>query len=426
MTYYANAPVPAVAHVKGASLFPNVGLTRRPSKLPASDRLSRPAVAHLPAARPNTNTTANTHLSLPSTSPASSRSSSASPRGRESPLPPLPEEPPVKHLPLPNTLIPGGPNRPRPQSTPKPIPSPHLHPSPSPSQPPIGLQPYGQPQPQNIPSILRPGNANATLGHSPPQVLNRPLSTSPPSGRGYSPPSGHAYTVDDRYTHTKPYTQQTRPQQAPSVSVYSPPPVAATPIPPAAVYSSPPAAPDLWRNSAPASNPNSNPLSFSFPVPTVPAAQASRDYNNTNNTNDHYYSVITRPPTSSYNPYPARSRNGTTDSNRSDDLPDPYLIARYHTPLPLPPGSQIQPVQAAQSSPPRGRQSLEMSPEDARLRQKEARVLEEATARKEQEKRDMELARQLDRELNLGDLESESQAADRSNTNIQAGMPGEW
>lgn len=67
-----------------------------------------------------------------------------------------------------------------------------------------------------------------------------------------------------------------------------------------------------------------------------------------------------------------------------------------------------------------------MSPEDARLRQKEARVLEEATARKEQEKRDMELARQLDRELNLGDLESESQAADRSNTNIQAGMPGEW
>ncbi|KII89789.1 hypothetical protein PLICRDRAFT_39960 [Plicaturopsis crispa FD-325 SS-3] len=67
-----------------------------------------------------------------------------------------------------------------------------------------------------------------------------------------------------------------------------------------------------------------------------------------------------------------------------DDLPDPYLQARYQTPLPLP-GS---------SSPPRSvAQPLANPKQDA--------ALEAARARKAQEEADLELARRLDREMNL-------------------------
>lgn len=73
---------------------------------------------------------------------------------------------------------------------------------------------------------------------------------------------------------------------------------------------------------------------------------------------------------------------------------DPYLGSRYHNPLPLPPETGA----SSSPSPPRDKQP-KYQPDISRLRVLKA-AEEEATQRREQEQRDLELALQLDKELN--------------------------
>jgi hypothetical protein len=100
-------------------------------------------------------------------------------------------------------------------------------------------------------------------------------------------------------------------------------------------------------------------------------------------------------------------------------MPDPYLKARYQTPLPLPPS--VKPPASLVTQP---------SNNDTE-RQEQERILREAERRKEQEEKDMELARMLDRELNLGEASSSppGRREDRwrdSMVGPQTAMPGGW
>lgn len=95
------------------------------------------------------------------------------------------------------------------------------------------------------------------------------------------------------------------------------------------------------------------------------------------------------PPTQDYAFYGTDRVPASVDGK--SDLPDPYLLARYNSPLPLPPGSD----------PPSRHTVPEKDPEqEARIRARRA-AEDEARRKKEQEDRDLELARQLDRELNV-------------------------
>lgn len=86
-----------------------------------------------------------------------------------------------------------------------------------------------------------------------------------------------------------------------------------------------------------------------------------------------------------------------------NDLPDPYLAARYQQPLPLPGGGGFRPS----TSPPRAapvQARRDPAAEVAEIKRQAALAAErEKQKRMEQEEADAELARQLDRELNSAD-----------------------
>lgn len=136
-------------------------------------------------------------------------------------------------------------------------------------------------------------------------------------------------------------------------------------------------------------------------------------------TYDGQYSYRGRSPERAYHPpEPAYQQP-------ESELPDPYLLARYQSPLPLPPGatrpsqSTTAPTPASAPAPAR----RDPAAEAAEIRRQAVLAEErEAQKRKEQEEADAELARQLDQELNLGDVEEE-RSLGRSGS---AHMPGEW
>ncbi|KAJ7284587.1 C2 domain-containing protein, partial [Mycena rebaudengoi] len=119
MTFYTNAPAPPGG---GGLSVPqaNSGLMRRPSKLSPADRLARPPYTSPP----------NSHAHRPDQPPygqSNGLNASTTPSGgRQSPLPPLPEQQSTND-PVPSTLTPGRPARPQ----------------------------GGQGLPQHVPSILR-------------------------------------------------------------------------------------------------------------------------------------------------------------------------------------------------------------------------------------------------------------------------------
>lgn len=88
-------------------------------------------------------------------------------------------------------------------------------------------------------------------------------------------------------------------------------------------------------------------------------------------------------------------------SSDNNDLPDPYLAARYQQPLPLPGGGGFRPS----ASPPRAAPApvrRDPAAEAAEIRKQAALAEERARqTKREQEEADAELARQLDRELNI-------------------------
>ncbi|KAF5371850.1 hypothetical protein D9615_009541 [Tricholomella constricta] len=348
MTFFSNAALPTTSLAP-----PSSTLSRHPSKLAPSERLSRPLHAPAPSAvlhnllsddtRKDQGQRSQVHgadsLYLAPSPPSSRSSSVTSIRRVDSPLPPLPEgEARAETAPLPSTLLPGG-GRPRPPRNPT---------------------PYASPPAPQLPSTLRPGPGKRVASHSitpPPHAAHaRHSSASPPRGQYFATPSSPTY----------------RPIAMDSYAQYPGPVPSTSPAPNPTHYIPPPAVtPQLWVSEGTAAGP------LSFPIPTVAPVQDGTS--------------------TSYQSYAASSYTTPKPSHQpavASDLPDPYLQARYQTPLPLPPGS---------TSPPRGRQGLmtpRENPDQARI-EALRQIEDEAARRKEQEEKDLALAMQLDRELNL-------------------------
>jgi hypothetical protein len=359
ITYFANTPAPQTAPTN-LSVPLSSGLMRRPSKLSPSDRLYRPTRASPPPVSSHKN---------PRYQGQGNNASAFASDGTHL-IPPSPS----------SSRSSSATSFKRSESPLPPLPEERFPPAPLPNT----LVPGGggaKPRPQEnhppqVPSILRPGSNKPSHTSGPRHEMThaRHPSGSPPPPR------------DDYYAYSS----------SPTVgyNTTSPRPLAgfpknATPVP--AVPYVPPisSTPQLWATNPPPAGP------MLFPIPTVAPVQESVNYQ------------PSAPAPEQQTPYFQRLTN--------NGLPDPYLQVRYQTPLPLPPGS---------TSPPRGRQYLPRQniPDSSRV---EAIRLaeEEAARRKEQEDKDLELALQLDRELNLADQQSTQSP---SITRASAPMPGGW
>lgn len=420
MTYYAKTPP----------------LQRRASKWKPSERLTRPASAYAYPEVPPVPTTA------PGASPAShgipptvvesseledelplpgypQYSQSHATQGQHAPaaahrspvhkqdeLPPLPEEADAAPAPVPASLLPGG-GRPRVNSHTSPKASHNVLP---PQQsihahapvPPRDPSPPAQAPFESIPPYLRPAGSHTPIPEPqipPPQAYAPPPLSYAPPPQTYNPPS-------------QPYPPSTQAYSPPPQSSYAPPPQTYAPqqqpYPPAQAYAS-------------AAGPYGSPPRH-YAVPSAPT----------------YIPPRGPPAPQGYPPYGYPPPPRTQD----DDLPDPFLQARYQTPLPLPDDGISAPAQAAprRSPPPRHPQTQNPPPKKETQthsrgpsREERDRLLalqlekeeeERQRALREQEERDNELARQLDLELNL---EAERAAAETAGGGGETGrVPGAW
>ncbi|KAF7327461.1 C2 domain-containing protein [Mycena kentingensis (nom. inval.)] len=437
MTFYANARAPT-----GQGLAPpksNNNLQRRPSKLSPAERLSRPRPAQaevLPLVNQQH------HGRHPSQTPPSSKQPSPSPprHGRESSLPPVPDQSPSP--PVPGALTPGRPRpqqggtapangnnlaapgltphvpsilRPRnPKSSPTPIPGPRVEYSgvvPAPEterEVESGSPPRGGYTPV-VPSADSPfrwdsdnGSAPSTFSFPVPNIAGTSITSTPPyvpPPTTYTPPSGPstpAPTLNNHppsyppQTHTPPapYTPQPQPPQAQtSQSSYGQPPFGPHP----------PQSQTQYPTQNQASYPPQNQASYHPPPPAFQQAPY-------------------QPPASSFTPPIPGAYPGSPSNSTGQNLPDPYLLKRYQSPLPLPPGaeprqratshSHTRTQSGGQQPPPRRRSpsppkysqnkpapALPVNPDNARI-QALRQVEEEAERRRAQEKRDRELALQ--------------------------------
>lgn len=356
ITYFANAPVPQTQATLSVPV--NSTLMRRPSKLSPSDRLYRPSQESAPPASFSSHHNAryqgqglNAYASVGTHLLPPSPSSSRSSSA---------ESLKRSESPLP------------------PLPEQRLAPAPLPTT----LVPGGggakprlrDDHPPPVPSILRPGSnqiSHTPLPHHGRPTGRHPSGSSPPRDEYYAHPS----SPTAGYSVTPP-----RPQGYPTNT---------TPGTTVPYFRPTSSSPQVWATDhAPAA-----PLLF--PVPTVVQVQES----------DNYQSSARTP----------EQRTPSFHQPTNIGLPDPYLQARYQTPLPLPPGS---------GSPPRSRHSLprESTPDPSRL-EALRRAEEEVARRKQQEDKDLELALQLDRELNLADQPS---VQSTSVARASAPMPGGW
>ncbi|KAL0065275.1 hypothetical protein AAF712_007787 [Marasmius tenuissimus] len=425
MTFYSNGPAP----VQAPSVMPKNNnnlsapvnpalLQRRPSKLSPSDRLSRLPQGPGPnshSAFPNPHQRPVGPQKTPPRTP---------PKDSYSALPSVPEVHPSS---VPSLLKPG-PHQGRPQSSFQPAPATQLQPT------------AGSGQAQRVPSILRPANPKAAP-ESVPSSNQSIFSSGPASGStiGYPQPNGQtsygSVSQPEFPTHSHPATQM------PAYQTYN------------SSYAPPPSGPnDTWpSNPHSHSQPQVNSMSLSFPVPEIvtapmsPPPQSSTPYDQFRGSSANFE------PRNFSSPSPAPNIPSHTSQfnipppgpphTRSDgDLPDPYLLARYQTPLPLPPGAERRPspvspppqqpyhnhartpslpeLPPAPPKPPSPFQHKEpptfpsASPPPPRvppvrqptpIDQERIRILRqaetEAARRRQQEEQDAELARQLDRDF---------------------------
>ncbi|KIM40485.1 hypothetical protein M413DRAFT_445935 [Hebeloma cylindrosporum] len=439
MTYYANTPPPApsVAAAAPNKLLSAVqsqhnALTRRPSKLSPADRLSR-----IPQQQPQGYLQSRPENQLP-------------PRSPQSPTYPVGPSPPAKGRYDTLAVADARPN-------------PYLSSGPRPGS--SGQGQHQQPAAPGLPAFLRPGSggqqsAPTPIPHAPGHVRhssdgaipsnsygspNRyaaslphvPGSVSPPNPYigGTTPPS-NPYLGNNGSSHN-PYIgggNTLAPTPAPGPpSAYSPAPQPInTAVPPVQGHyttyghpQQPPAgAPLLWRSdnmSPPLEAPSNG--SFYFPIPVVsPARESFNHYN-------------ARP-----GPSPAPlSMDMAYHQRPSPPRDERDLQARYQTPLPLPPGAERplpksapppapdpapapapRPVYSRTPTPPPKNSTPVPVPDRTRV-EAQRRAEEEAARRREQELKDLELAMQLDRELNLAEERAAAVAA-----STRPGMPGSW
>ncbi|KAH9481480.1 hypothetical protein JR316_0006007 [Psilocybe cubensis] len=462
MTYYANkaAPTgPPVPNKQLAAVQAQNNLTRRPSKLSPADRLSRPqqtaaavqyAQVHsvpgptsgAPSSRPHQqhypsqainnqgfNPQANAlPTSLVPTHPASTGSS---PKGKQDALPsPFPEhrraeslgitQQPQSAVPLPTILRPGANGSTTPPSAsggPRPIGQGHVR-----------HHSQGQGE-SSAPNAYIPGTSatsqNPYIGGAttPPRNHGNTYvggnttsgSTNPYVAKNGSPPSSHA----------NPYVGSNilpssglGPGRAQSVLGYGSPPPSGPPL--------------LWQQSTSCQSDGS----FSFPMPMiVPPSQEQIPHQSFSTFSEHNGDHTGGRAGQHYHHRPTHR----VSSSREEQF-DPYLQARYQSPLPLPPGvsassSSIAPTRPAPPTPaptttapapapstrvptPPPKTDVTPGPDKRRL-EALRRAEEEAARRREQELKDLELAMQLDRELNL----TEERA---SGANGDPPIPGRW
>ena len=239
-------------------------------------------------------------------------------------------------------------------------------PSPGPSAPPA--QPYSSPIP--------PPQSYA----APPVPSAQPYTTTTNAVQQTQPYVSPASSNVSPHVHSHVHSHAQQATPSPPIQSYTPPPNPAFPLP-----TSPPPMPSYGPPYAPTHAP-------SFPTPSFPVPQATSDY-------------FEIPPTS---PFPPLD---------DPDLPDPYLVMRYQTPLPLPPGASrpqgparnakakpkpSPPVAMATAPAPVANTWRERREDESERAARELQRLEEenARARREQEERDEELARTLDLQLN--------------------------
>ncbi|KAJ2924650.1 hypothetical protein H1R20_g12451, partial [Candolleomyces eurysporus] len=242
------------------------------------------------------------------------------------------------------------------------------------------------------------------------------ISTTPaPSANAYASPVNQYQppAVPVSYTPVPHHTPAPPPSTTPVPVSYTPvphhtpaPPPSTTPLP----VTSPTGPPPLW--AGPPVDPS--PGGFSFPVPTVLSGAPETE---------PYQPPWAQgpPPNRVESPYDHQPYGH--HRRVSDPRADPNLHARYQTPLPLPPGERNQ--RPAESSPPPPRRdaspasysppshsprpaptsppkpSRQHSGPDYKRLQELVGAEDNAKRRWEQEQKDLELAMQLDRELNL-------------------------
>ncbi|KAI9457133.1 hypothetical protein F5148DRAFT_352807 [Russula earlei] len=297
----------------------------------------------------------------------------------------------------------------------------------SPAPPPRSYVPSQAPSPPVLshivtqPPVLVPHARPYTANVSP--VLSvRPQVASPGPGPSV-PPTQSYFTSSSSISPAQPYA----PTPAPSVQPYAP-----TSVPPAQTYVSPTSSalsppihprPQSTTPSPPVL-PYISPPNSIFPLPTSPPPMAPYGPSYTPGPMLSF-------PTPSF-PVPQATAHHENPAvapfpfgEPEPDLHDPYLLKRYQTPLPLPPGAShahasghhakqnprpSPPVAAAPAAVSTRRVERESESERAA---RELQRLEEESARvrREQEERDAELARTLDLELNM-DREAESAPPD--------------
>ncbi|KAG5219529.1 C2 domain-containing protein [Salix suchowensis] len=370
MTFYAAAPMPASSNRLSAA--PGAQLLRRPSKFSQADRLSRPATKPSPLStngskftqpdnriRQELSPLRNNQLASGHVSPPHPRSTSVSPQRLNAPLP---EEP--DRIQSPHPIYPSsGAGRAKP--TPQPV---------QPTSLPTGA----------LPAILRPGNPNAPARTPVPAAApqeHAPSHNPGPPSTQFALPIEPQRQVSYGQVTGNPYAEpHIRPQSQHANTGYGSPPVHAATKP------VPQAVPELWRTydaSAP----------LSFPVPAAPSVRESYLHHSP----PASHTLGPRSPGPTFTPPHSWGREPR-------DVQDIYRQTRYQSPLPLPPSPPTvgpipplaQIVQPAAAAAPARRSST-----DAALLEAHRKVEREAAQRKEQEDKDLELARQLDRELNL-------------------------
>lgn len=428
MTYYANSPAPAPAvpnKLLSAVVNHSTGLNRRPSKLPAGERLSRPQQHH--------NQPINQAPASQSRPQEYSRPSHSS-RLSEGHIP-IHDDTPIMPGSYPYTQD----NRPAHKFSTNEIKEiPHEASSLRP-----GAQGVQQQQPAALPTILRPGvggaGSSATPIPRPPNgqshtrqssdsYLHTPGQASSPSHNPYlggggsssasssqssSPP--HNPYMSSYTGPSNPYIGTGTPSENQRPNTVAPPNGAGSTITPVQAqnpYSgyrlgaqSRADAPPLWQQSN-SSQPLSN-NSFAFPTPSVTPVYVD-------NTRPVYNRRPSGPsaPQSMHNGYESRPA-----PSRDDRDFDPHLQARYQSPLPLPPRSEQSPAPVAHGHNPG--HTVQANPIYTKtptpppktptpaLDQSRLKALrsaeEDAARRRDQELRDLELAMRLDRELNLAE-----------------------
>jgi hypothetical protein len=282
--------------------------------------------------------------------------------------------------------------------------------------------------------------ATSNVVSSPPLLSATPTPTHfvPPP-----PPPPQHLTASSPIPHTQPYATNPVSSAQPFTAPMSPPPHAqhyvpsASPIPVPPVQSpaqsttpSPPAQQYIPSASA-------HPM---FPQPTSPPPMSSYSSSYTL-APSHSFPALSFPVPQANIDYFGTAATSTFSPQDEPNLPDPYLQRRYQAPLPLPPGashpysagSAVRP-QPKPPSPPAVRSSRRHENDEWAAREVQRREEEIARARLEQEERDAELARTLDRELNLDRDREDAQGRPGSRSHLpprHAGMvngtmPGEW